>query len=69
MALIDTWTGRCNPVTKQPVVMRLYRFFDASTLKDIFMIELESGAKKEVLENLSPASARQKWESNKKWWA
>ena len=68
MVLIDTFKGRCSPFTAKPVYVLLFRQFDAKTLIDRYKVELVSGKKHEVFDNLCYSQALAKFESNKKWW-
>lgn len=67
-ALIDSFTGRCSPHTAKPVHGLLFRNFNPKTLQDVYKLELVSGSKHEIYENLTPAVARTKFEANKRWW-
>lgn len=69
MVLIEKFTGRESPATKLPVTILLFRQFDAKTLIDIYKVELISGSKHEVYDNLCRSEAIHKFEANKKWWS
>lgn len=68
-ALIDSFKGRNSPYTAKPVHGLLFRNFNPKTLRDVYKVELVSGSKHEIYENLTPAVARTKFESNKRWWS
>lgn len=68
-ALIDSFKGRNSPHTAKPVHVLLFRNFNPKTLQDVYRLELVSGRKHEIFENLTPAIAKTKFEANKKWWS
>jgi hypothetical protein len=68
-ALIESFTGRCSQHTDKPVHVLLFRNFDPKTLRDVYKLELMSGRKHEVYENLTPDIAKAKFEANKRWWS
>lgn len=68
-SLIDSFAGRCSQHTAKPVHVLLFRNFDPKTLRDVYKLELVSGNKHEIYENLTPAVAISRFEANKKWWA
>lgn len=68
-ALVDSFTGRNSPHTAKPVQILLLRNFNQKTLQDTYKLELVSGSKHEIYENLTPSVAKTKFEANKKWWA
>lgn len=68
-ALIDSFKGRNSPHTAKPVHVLLFRNFNPKTLRDVYKVELVSGSKHEIYENLTSAVARTKFESNKRWWS
>lgn len=68
-ALIDSFKGRNSPFTAKPVHGLLFRNFNPKTLVDIYKVELISGSKHEIYDNLCHSEAIHKFEANKKWWA
>jgi len=68
-ALIDSFTGRSSPFTAKPVHVLLFRNFNPKTLQDVYKLELVSGSKHEVYDNLCHSQAIARFESNKRWWA
>lgn len=69
MAVIDTFVGRENPVTKHPVTVQLMRLFDPKTLQDVWAVVFTSGNKHEEYNNLTHNEARVKWNNAKAWWS
>lgn len=68
-ALIDTFKGRNSPYTAKPVHIMLFRQFNPKTLVDIYKVELISGSKHEIYDDLCHSEAIRKFEANKEWWA
>lgn len=68
-SLIDSFEGRCSPHTAKPVIILLFRNFNPKTLVDTYKVELVSGSKHEIYDNLCHSEAIRKFEANKKWWA
>lgn len=68
MVLIDSFKGRHSPYTAKPVWVLLFRQFDAKTFIDRYKVELVSGSKHEVFDNLTHSAAIAKFEANKIWW-
>lgn len=69
MVLIDTFKGRNSPFTAKPVHIMLFRQFNPKTLQDKYKVELVSGNKHEIYDNLTHSAAVAKFEANKTWWA
>ena len=67
-ALVAEFKGRNSPVTHAPVLITLWRQFDAKTLIDKFMIVLDSAYKHEEIHDLTPRKACDKFDRLKKWW-
>lgn len=67
-ALIESFKGRNSPYTAKPVHVLMFRNFNPHTLQDVYKVELVSGSKHEIYENLTRSQAEAKYKSNCSWW-
>lgn len=67
-ALIESFKGRNSPYTAKPVFVLMFRNFNPQTLQDVYKVELVSGSKHEIYENLTHSQAVTKYKSNCHWW-